>query len=736
MKKKFLGKFLAAAVAMTCAANASVISNFVTAETGVKYEFEDGTYSSKSEFGNEIKGYSGTGYVDSQEGDIALTVNVDKTDIYELTVGYCLPEDRGAKNQILMINGASQGEIGFAPTDTFKELKISSVKLTEGENTITFKKSWGWIIFDYLTVDTAVLPELSVSTKLSDPNANSTTQSLMNYLVDNYGNHIISGQQECYGQADEKEFEYIYNLTGKYPAIRGFDYMNWTQGINWDDGTNRRIIDWVNNKKGIATLAWHWFVPLDMSTYTPGQTLGNGQVAFYNKTSGNTPYTTFSPAKAVQEGTAENDYINKDIEMVAKSLQELQAQDISIIFRPLHEAEGGSSLDGSHSWFWWANDGAEAYVELWKYLYDKLTNEYGLHNLIWEWNSYTYETSSAWYPGDEYVDIIAYDKYNANGTPNESSIASTFYSLVEMYNGKKMISMAENDTIPSLENLVSEKAAWSYFCVWYDRNPLFLSGSNYQNADTVKELYQSDYCITLDELPEDLKTYKSEQPEQPTTEPTEETTETKTSETVITTEQPINTTTVTDVSETLPTAATSSTIGTGHNGPVWYLGKNNYTLDVGDEIEIECIYNHVHEPTFTSEDPDIVTVDQSGYMTAVSPGTTKIKIESQISGYAPLYVNVTVKAAEGGDITVPTDVDATLYGDVSFDGIVDSTDIVVINKLLLSSVQYPLENATCYVNADCDNDQIITTKDSIFIINYTLNKISLDQLGLNSEILK
>ena len=31
---------------------------------------------------------------------------------------------------------------------------------------------------------------------------------------------------------------------------------------------------------------------------------------------------------------------------------------------------------------------------------------------------------------------------------------------------------------------------------------------------------------------------------------------------------------------------------------------------------------------------------------------------------------------------------------------------------------------------------VLQTKDSIFIINYTLNKISLDQLGLNSEILK
>ncbi|MDE6103013.1 MAG: Ig-like domain-containing protein [Oscillospiraceae bacterium] len=722
MKKKFLEKLLATAVAMACVANVSVISNFVTAETGIRYEFEDGTYSSKSEFGNEIEGFSGTGYVDSQEGDISLTVSVDKTDIYDLTIGYCLPEDRGSKNQILLINNNSQGEIGFAPSDTFKEMKIKSINLNEGENTITFQKSWGWIIFDYLTVDTAVLPELSVSTKLSDPNANATTQSLMNYLVDNYGNHIISGQQECYGNADEKEFEYLYNLTGKYPAIRGFDYMNWTQGVNWDDGTNRRIIDWVNNKKGIATVAWHWFVPLDMDNYTPGQSLGNGQVAFYNKTSGNTPYTTFSPAKALIEGTVENEFINKDIDMIAKSLQELQDQDISIIFRPLHEAEGGSSLDGSHSWFWWANDGAETYVELWKYLYNKLTNEYGLHNLIWEWNSYTYETSSAWYPGDEYVDMIAYDKYNANGTPNESSIASTFYSLVEMYNGKKMISMAENDTIPSLENLIAEKAAWSYFCVWYDRNPLFLSGSDYQNADTVKELYQSDYCITLDELPEDLKTYKSEQPEQPTTEAQTTPAETTPVETT-----PVETTpAVTETTEPLETIVTTSLSIPG--GLI--LPKDEYTLTVGDSQKIS--YGSDLLVNFESDNPDVVTVDENGNMTAISEGTAKIKLETIAE---TKYVTVTVKADEGGDITIPTDVDAKLYGDVNDDGSVNSTDIVILNKFLLSQSKYSLESSVCYVHADCDNDQIITSKDSMLIINYVLQIITLDQLGLNSEIL-
>lgn len=51
-----------------------------------------------------------------------------------------------------------------------------------------------------------------------------------------------------------------------------------------------------------------------------------------------------------------------------------------------------------------------------------------------------------------------------------------------------------------------------------------------------------------------------------------------------------------------------------------------------------------------------------------------------------------------GDI----DWDKVKYGDVNQDGYVDSADIVVINKYLLSQVEYPMKNATAMENADCE----------------------------------
>ena len=88
-----------------------------------------------------------------------------------------------------------------------------------------------------------------------------------------------------------------------------------------------------------------------------------------------------------------------------------------------------------------------------------------------------------------------------------------------------MVVMSENDTIPSLENLQKDKAAWLYFCPWYQRYLTELTG-----AAELKEIYTSDYCITLDELP-DWDTYEPAIPVQATEKTTSGTTTTVTTQT-------------------------------------------------------------------------------------------------------------------------------------------------------------------------------------------------------------
>lgn len=523
---------LGAAVLAGCTSLAPPEANAAVESSDVLvYEFEDGATSggkihtegwkgNTQEDGSgeemDLTGFSGTGfsYLDQKGTTVSVEVDVPEAGLYELNICYCEPYDTNKKVQYLNINGVNQGEVSFRHNLEFKETSGGVVNLRKGKNTIELKAYWGYTFFDYLTLKTAddSLSNLSPTRTLSNPNASESAKRLYNYLCDQYGNHIISGQQEYCGEHNynlwndptnfikdnEEEFEYIRELTGEMPAIRGIDLLAYRSNSNWEDHAPERAIQWVNEYKGIATLTWHWNVPTDET---------KSDFAFYVESTGNTPFTTFSVTNAVTEGTWEHEQILADIDEIAKQLTKLKEADVPVLWRPLHEAEG--------AWFWWGAEGAESCVKLYRLLYDKLTNEYGLDNLIWVWTAYPYETSAAWYPGDDVVDMIGYDKYNAvDGLPNLSSIASTFYSLVQSTGTKKMVAMTENDTIPSLENLVNDKAAWLYFCPWYKN---YLTSEQNNPADNLKEIYTSDYCITLDELP-DLKSYPiSDEPQ--TTQP-------------------------------------------------------------------------------------------------------------------------------------------------------------------------------------------------------------------------
>lgn len=489
--KVFLAFALAAAIPATPLINAAASA---AAEDGVKYEFENGVqngaeiytdYTGKTDDGDAIDLSGASCSFIGQKGT-STSVNVEAADegLYELLVRYAEPFDKNKKVQYLNVNGVNQGEVSFVYSPGWKEISAGIVKLNKGTNNIQFDSYWGYTFFDYLIVKPAddSITSLKVNKTLVNPNATKEAKSIMSYLVDQYGKHIISGQQEQCG-GSEGEVDYVKEKTGKLPVIRGFDFFAYRgNGQGWDDKCVERVIDWYKNKGGIPALCWHWQSP--------------GNIGIKNGPSVYTKDTTFSISKALTPGTEENTALLNDIDFMAGKFKLLQDAGVPVLFRPLHEAEG--------TWFWWGAEGPENCVKLYKLLYDKFTNKYGLNNIIWVWTSYTYETSPKWYPGNDIVDIVGYDKYNAaDGKANGSAISATFYNLVKLTDGKKLITMSENDTIPRVSNLIDEKAAWLYFCPWSN---WYITGEQNNPVDWLKEIYNSDYCITLDELP-DLKTY-------------------------------------------------------------------------------------------------------------------------------------------------------------------------------------------------------------------------------------
>ncbi len=98
------------------------------------------------------------------------------------------------------------------------------------------------------------------------------------------------------------------------------------------------------------------------------------------------------------------------LDILADYALALQEENIPVMFRPYHENTGG--------WFWWgaATTDVETYNALWRYTVDYLTDTKGVHNLLYIYSPNgpitSMEEYAARYPGDDYVDIAAFDYYH------------------------------------------------------------------------------------------------------------------------------------------------------------------------------------------------------------------------------------------------------------------------------------------------------------------------------------
>ena len=102
---------------------------------------------------------------------------------------------------------------------------------------------------------------------LCDKSATENARRLYNYLREMYGKKVISGQMENAWNANCNMLERVYKDTGKYPAIMGFDFMNYTSAYNTGrkQEVERAIKFWngqdykgnkISDKHGIVTFCW------------------------------------------------------------------------------------------------------------------------------------------------------------------------------------------------------------------------------------------------------------------------------------------------------------------------------------------------------------------------------------------------------------------------------------------------------------------------------------------------
>jgi mannan endo-1,4-beta-mannosidase len=451
---------------------------------------------------------SGGFYVNMKEGSLAFKVTMTTAGFYTLWARYSQPFDASGKIQNLTVNGASKGQMSFPLCSSFVTSKASAkIKLSAGVSTIGITKSWGWVNIDYIELTPYVETPFAVSTVLVTPNASENAKKMYGFLRENFQKKIVSGvMTNTVFQNDGKytpntvetqtEVAWIINASKKTPALLGLDFMHGTgksSDVNeWHKGYTSATLAMAEDifkKGGFPAYCWHWKDP------------SKSVEAFYSKSSGNSPYVEFNLKKAFTDSTtfaafntnsAEYKAIIGDMDIIAGYLKTLADKNIPVLWRPLHEASG--------KWFWWGYSGPKACVALYKLLFQRLTSTHGLNNLIWVWTTDEAGDALDWYPGDGCVDIVGRDYYYYPREANHGSLVASFEKVKELYDGKKIVTLSENGSIPHPDSLVSDGAGWSYFMPWY--GDYTMDGWAHDNtAADWNSIMNNAYVITLDKMP-------------------------------------------------------------------------------------------------------------------------------------------------------------------------------------------------------------------------------------------
>lgn len=350
-------------------------------------------------------------------------------------------------------------------------------------------------IDDISNVSFSVYKESDVTDiTLADASATDGAKRLYKYLKTCYGTKIISSVMANVNW-NTTEAEKIFKATGKYPAFNCYDFIHiyvpdgngW---INYNDLTP--VTNWTANG-GLVQLMWHFNVPTSESV-TPG-TDGSGVTCSPEQ-------TTFKAANALVADTWENKWFYGQMERVTDVLLQLQQKGVSAVWRPFHEAAGNAELKSGaswgKSWFWWGEGGATTYRALWQAMFDYFQQR-GVHNLIWVWTTQNYNgdatqynDDSAWYPGDQYVDIIGRDLYGSNAEQNKQE----FDEITARYPGK-LVALAEcgnsgDSPFSNISEIWNAGAKWAWFCPWY--------GINMPSEAWWKDAMSQDFVISRDDV--------------------------------------------------------------------------------------------------------------------------------------------------------------------------------------------------------------------------------------------
>lgn len=462
------------------------VAIYITGSSDVKrYEAEAATLSS-TQVATSTSGFSGTGYVTGFNGEdadsVTWTITISDTAYYRIAVGFQLAAG-SPKGFDFYIDGTKLTSTFSAADTHFHETSIGRQWLTAGNHSFVIKGGWSYYNLDYIElvkVAPAAAPQ-SLNSAPVNANASPKTKALFKYIADNYGHKTLSGQQ------DEDELNTIFSYSGKRPTIYATDMFSYdglaVNGSGTPAAITENFISKIQANGYIPSLIWHWHSPADAKSLS-GTCATSADHCWWN--SFYTEHTNFNLTTTLADtNSTQYKAMIADIDRIAVQLKKLQAADLPVLWRPLHEADGG--------WFWWGAQGSDSYKKLWRLMYDRLTNYHQLHNLIWVITI----ADPSWYPGDDVVDVIGADAYPED---KHDPLITIWESLLERYDGHKMIALTEYGGVPFINEMQAKGVWWAWFASWNDKDTNKPLGPKKMTSAEVSSIYNSTEVISLDEL--------------------------------------------------------------------------------------------------------------------------------------------------------------------------------------------------------------------------------------------
>jgi Glycosyl hydrolase family 26 len=283
----------------------------------------------------------------------------------------------------------------------------------------------------------------------SDSLATQETKTLYKNLYNLIGKNTLLGHQDdpCYGVGWKYENgrSDIRDITGQYPALYGFDLGRIELGLSHNLDSvpfekTRLFIREAFERGGVITLSWHLNNPL------------TGKSAWDNKP---------GAVASILPGGEKNVLYTAWLDHLAEFLNSLKAKNgeqIPVILRLFHELNGG--------WFWWGKDQCtpDEMKQLWRYTIHYIRDVKQIHHLLYAYNTDKFNSSVEFterYPGDEFIDILGFDIYQAGAIQKNEIFIPFFNRELDMIDSIALI----HNKIPALTefgyNQVPDSSWWT-----------------------------------------------------------------------------------------------------------------------------------------------------------------------------------------------------------------------------------------------------------------------------------